>query len=70
MTNNKKNLKSKNLLIYINLSSFNTENTVDISLMFYGHKNLSSINLNSFNTEKIFDMSQMIYNCENLIVIN
>ena len=54
MSNNEKNSKRKNLLIYINLSPFNTEDTVIIPLMFYGRQNLSNINLNSFNTEKIW----------------
>ena len=57
-------------IIKIDLSSFNTENIVNMENMFTGCKNLTDINLKSFNTENVINMRYMFYSCENLIKIN
>ena len=41
----------------INLSSFNTNNVIDMSYMLFGCKSLESIDLSPFNTNNVTNMS-------------
>ena len=54
------------LLQSINLSSFNTTNVKNMSLMFSGCSSLQSINLSSFNTTNVEYMSFMFDGCSSL----
>ena len=56
--------------IYIDLSSFDTQNVTTMQEMFYGCKNLINIDLSSFNTQKVTNMQDMFHNCYNLINID
>ena len=64
MLNNCSSLES------IDLSSFNTNNVTDMSLMFCDCESLKSIDLSSFNTNKVTDLSYMFDNCESLKIEN
>ena len=44
----------------IDLSSFNTENVLDMKEMFYSNQILSSLNLSHFKTSKVFTMESML----------
>ena len=50
-----------NYLTNINLSSFNTQNVIDMSFMFNGCNSIKNINLSTFNTQNVTinDMSDM-----------
>ena len=48
------------------MSSFNTENVINMNGMFKNCKNLEQLNLLSFNVEKVEDMSGMFLGCSNL----
>ena len=50
----------------VNLSSFNTENVVNIEELFSGCHNLISLDLSSFNINKVRDMLRMFSNCKKL----
>jgi len=54
----------------IDLSSFNTQNVIDMSYMFDGCSNLTNINLSSFNTQNVRYMSCMFYGCSKLTNID
>ena len=51
----------------LNLLSFNTDNVINMSFMFYGCKNLVELNLSSFNTSNATEMNGMFHACESLI---
>jgi len=53
-------------IINIDLSSFETNNAIDMSYMFAYCYKLKNINLFSFNTENVTDMSYMFAFCHNL----
>ena len=50
----------------IDLSSFNTSNSNNMSRMFFGCSSLKSVNLSSFNTTNVKDMRLMFYGCSSL----
>lgn len=54
----------------IDLSSFNTENVTDMSLMFYDCINLVDLNISNLNTSKVTDMSDMFRNCFSIETID
>jgi len=54
----------------INLSSFNTNNVIDMSWIFYGCSSLKEINLLFFNTNIVTDMSGIFGYCSSLKEIN
>ena len=56
--------------IYIDLSSFDTQNVTNMQEMFYGCKNLINIDLSSLNTQNVTNMQDMFHNCFNLINID
>ena len=53
-------------LINIDLSNFNTKNTIDMSCMVYECNSLTNINLFKFNTENVLNMSGMFIGCKSL----
>ena len=53
-------------LISLDLSSFDTSNTEDISYMFAGISNIASLDLSFFDTSKVKYMSQLFYLSHNL----
>ncbi len=55
-----------NLIISIDLSSFDTSNVTDMGSMFYGLSGLSSLDLSLFNTSKVTNMNSMFSGCSNL----
>ena len=57
-------------LINIDLTSFNTQNVVNMEGMFFGCQNLTNINLSSLNTENVTNMKGMFYCCRNLTNID
>ena len=50
----------------IDVSSFNTNNVIDMSFMFTYCESLKSIDLSSFNTYNVTNMSEMFRGCESL----
>ena len=48
------------------IRNLNTENVIDMSLMFHVCSSLASLDLSSFNTEKVTDMNGMFYLCISL----
>ena len=56
--------------IYIDLSSFDTQNITNMQNMFYGCNNLINIDLSSLNTQNVTNMENMFYNCNNLVNID
>ncbi len=50
----------------LDLSTFNTANVTDMSVMFARCVALKELNLSSFNTENVENMSSMFYNCVSL----
>ena len=50
----------------IDLSSFNTNNVINMSGMFFGCESLKSIDLSSFNTNNVTNMSSMFSGCKYL----
>ena len=57
-------------LIKIDLSSFDTQNVIDMSYTFYGCKNLINIDLSQFNTKNIKNITYIFWGYGNLIKIN
>ena len=53
------NSNSSNKLTTLDLSTFNTSNVTNMSVMFYNCQNLVSIDLSNFNTSKVTNMSAM-----------
>ena len=51
---------------YIDLSSFDTDNVINMSYMFKGCRNLENIDLSSFNTDNVENMECMFYYCNKL----
>ena len=69
----KKNLKKTNHMFYcctslinLNLSRFNTQNVIGMSLMFSGCNSLTNIDLSNLNTQKVTDMHDMFSGCNSL----
>ena len=54
----------------IDLSSFTTENVVDMSDLFHDCTSLTSINLNSFTIEYVEKLDGMFYNCRSLVYLD
>ena len=50
----------------VDLSSFDTSNVTNMSLMFYKCRNLQSVDLSSFNTQNVTNMRDMFNECRNL----
>ena len=46
-------------LNFIDVSSFNRENVVNMKFMFYFVDNVRKLDLSTFNTEKVTNMSRM-----------
>ena len=57
-------------LTNLNLSSFKTENLLNMQSMFAGYKNLLDINLSSFDTSSVENMTGLFEYCEKLSEIN
>ena len=57
-------------ITFIDLSSFDTRNVINMSDMFYYCYNLYKINLSSINTDNVKDMSYMFCGCYKLKNIN
>ena len=53
-------------LTSIDVSGFNTDNTLYMGGLFWGCSSLTSINVSNFNTDNVYDMSAMFADCENL----
>ena len=51
----------------INLSNFNTNNVIDMSLMFYECSSLKEINLSNFNTNNVTNMYGSFHGCSDEI---
>ena len=73
----KKDIIKTNYMFYkctsltsINLSQFNSNNTIDISGMFFKCSSLTKINLINFYTNNITDMSYMFLGCSSLRNLN
>ena len=49
------------------LEYLNTDQTTDMSYMFYGCKELEELDLSHFNTEKVTNMNHMFRECRNLV---
>ena len=54
----------------IDLSSFNTQNVINMSFMFSVCSNLINIDLSSFNTQNVTNMTGMFGGCSNLTNID
>lgn len=54
-------------LTSIDLSSFNTSKTTDMSYMFYWCTSLTSLDLRNFDTSKVTNLSRMCFNCSSLV---
>ena len=57
-------------LKYLDVSSFNTNNAIEMASMFYNNYNLISLDLSSFNTDKVTTMAGMFYNCSKLMSLD
>ena len=54
----------------LDLSSFDTSDTDDMSYMFFYCRHLTSLDLSNFDTSKTYDMTSMFANCTRLTSIN
>lgn len=54
----------------IDLSSFNTENVIDMKFMFYECVNLIDLNISNLNTSKVTNMDWMFANCFSIETID
>ena len=54
----------------LNISKFDTSNTITMTNMFYNCSKLSSINLSHFETEFVIDMSYMFGDLASIIILN
>jgi surface protein len=54
-------------LTYLDLSNFNTKNSIYMDSMFYGCNSLKNVDLSNLNTVKVIDMHSMFQNCSSLI---
>ena len=57
------------LLVFLDLTSFNTIKTKSMNSIFFECKLLSSLNLSNFNTSQVKDMNSMFYSCSSLILL-
>lgn len=57
-------------LKYIDLSSFNSSQVVDIGFMFFSCSSLKSIDLSRLDTSKVINMNDLFLECKNLETIN
>jgi surface protein len=53
-------------ITFIDLSSFDTSEVLDMSYMFYGCHSLTSITLGVFDTRKVQNFASIFYECESL----
>ena len=53
-------------LTSLNLSSFNTNNVIDMSYMFSGCSSLTNLDVSNFKTDNVTDMSYMFSGCSGL----
>ena len=53
-------------LTSLNMSNFDTSNSLNMSDMFHGCSGLTSLGVGNFNTSKVKDMSDMFHGCSNL----
>ena len=53
-------------ITFIDLSSFDTSEVLDMSYMFYGCHSLTSITLGVFDTGKVQNFASIFYECESL----
>ena len=53
-----------------NISSFKTNNVIDMRGMFYGCKSLQELDISNFNTNKVTNMSHMFNECSSLQELN
>lgn len=58
--------QQKSTLEKIDLSKFDTSNTINMSSMFNGCIKLKKLDLSNFNTQNVIYMDFMFYNCNNL----
>ena len=54
----------------LNLSSFKTDNVIDMRGMFYECKSLQELDISNFNTNKVNKMSHMFNKCSSLQELN
>ena len=54
----------------IDLSNFDTKETVNMNSMFYGLSSLKSLNLSDLDIEKVTDMNSMSYGCSSISTID
>ena len=59
-----------NLLTYLDLSNFNTQNVINMKSMFSYCNSLTNLNLSNFNAKNITNMSCMFFNCNSLTNLN
>ena len=56
-------------LTVINLSSFDTQKTINMSNMFNGCSSLTTLDLSSFKTQSVTNMKGMFNGCSSLMTI-
>ena len=60
---------SCNALTTLDVSSFNTSNTINMAEMFRYCRGLASLDLSSFNTSNVTNMSNMFSDCTSIKII-
>ena len=55
-----------NSLTSLDVSNFNTQKVIEMSLMFYNCNSLTSLDVSNFDTQTVVNMSEMFYGCQNL----
>ena len=50
----------------INLSTFNTQNVIDMSFLFYKCKSLTSIDLSNFTIQNFTNIEKIFFGCKSL----
>ena len=56
----------KNMYSISFTSCFDTENIIDMNILFYNCTNLETVDVSNLNTEKVIDMTGLFFNCHNL----
>ena len=56
----------KNMYSITFTSCFDTENIVDMNILFYNCTSLETVDVSNFNTENVIDMTGIFFNCHNL----
>ena len=59
-----------NLITYLDLSYFDSDNVINMSGMFNCCKSLKQINLTNINTEEVFNMRRMFMGCKSLLSLD